>query len=48
MKEFEEEITQMVGHTLRHGGLLRFILRGEVGNKRGYFPYIMKDGFFYR
>ena len=27
--------TQMMGHTLRHGGLLRDILKGEVGKERG-------------
>ena len=41
---------QMMGHTLRHGGLLRDILEGEVGKKRGrgrprlkYFDQIIGD-----
>ena len=40
----------MMGHTLRHGGLLRDILEGEVGKKRGsgtprlkYFDQIIRD-----
>ena len=38
----------MMGHTLRRGGLLRDILKGEVGKKRGrprleYFDHIIKD-----
>ena len=40
----------MKGHPLRHGGLLREILEGEVGNKRGrerprleYFEQIIRD-----
>ena len=37
-----------MGHTLRHGGLLRDILEGEVGKKRGrprlkYFDQIIRD-----
>ena len=39
-----------MGHTLRHGGLLRDILEGEVGKKRGrgrprleYFNQIIGD-----
>ena len=37
-----------MGHTLRHGGLLRDILGGEVGEKRGmlrlkYFDQIIGD-----
>ena len=36
MEESEKEKrSQMMGHTLRHGGLLRDILEGEVGKKRG-------------
>ena len=39
---------QMMGHTLRHGGLLKDILEGEVGKKRGrprleYFYQIIGD-----
>ena len=39
---------QMMGHTLRHGGLLRDILEEEVGKKRGrlrlkYFDQIIRD-----
>ena len=40
----------MMGHTLRHGRLLRDILKGEVGKKRGrgrprlkYFDQIIGD-----
>ena len=38
----------MMGHTLRHGGLLRDILEGDVGKKRGwlrlkYFDQIIRD-----
>ena len=40
----------MMGHTLRHGGLLRDILEGAVGKKRGrerprlkYFDQIIGD-----
>ena len=39
-----------MGHTLRHGGLLRDILEGEVGKKSGrgrprlkYFDQIIRD-----
>ena len=37
-----------MGHTLRHGGLLRDILEGKVGKKRGrsrlkYFDQIIGD-----
>ena len=31
----EEEKGQMMGHTLKHGGLLRDILEGEVRKKGG-------------
>ena len=49
MEETEEEKrSQMMGHTLRHGGLLRDVLEGEVGKKRGrprleYFDQIIRD-----
>ena len=33
MEESEEEKRQMIGHTLRHGGLLRDILKGGGGEK---------------
>ena len=41
---------QLIGHTSRHEGLLKGILRGEVVKKRGregprleYFPQLKKD-----
>ena len=50
MEESEEEKGSDDGHTLRHGGLLRDILEGEVGKKRGrgrprlkYLDQIIRD-----
>ena len=39
---------EMMRHTLRHGGLLRDILEGKMGKKRGrprleYFDQIIRD-----
>ena len=49
-KSLKKRRGQMMGHTLRHGGLLRDILEGEVGKKRGrgrprleYFNQIIGD-----
>ena len=47
-KSLKKRRGQMMGHTLRHGGLLRDILEGEVGKKRGrsrlkYFDQIIGD-----
>ena len=49
-KSLKKRRRQMMGHTLRHGGLLRDILEGEVGKKRGrgrprlkYFDQIFGD-----
>ena len=47
-KSLRKKSGQMMGHTLRHGGLLRDILEGEVVKKRGrprleYFDQIIRD-----
>ena len=47
-KSLKKRRGQMMEHTLRHGGLLRDILEGEVGKKRGrlrleYFDQIIRD-----
>ena len=49
-KSLKKRRGQMMGHTLRHGSLLRDILKGEVGKKRGrgrprlkYFDQIIGD-----
>ena len=49
-KSLKKRRGQMTGHTLRHGGLLRDILEGEVGKKGGrerlrlkYFDQIIGD-----
>ena len=47
-KSLKKRRGQMMGHTLRHGGLLRDILEREMGKKRGrpklkYFDQIIRD-----
>ena len=49
-KSLKKRRGQMMGHTLRHGGLFRGILEGEMGKKRGrgrprlkYFDQIIRD-----
>ena len=49
-KSLKKRRGQIMGHTLRHGGLLRSILEEEVGKKRGrgrprlkYFDQIIRD-----
>ena len=47
-KSLKKRRGQMMGHTLRHGGLIRNILEGEVGKKSGrarlkYFDQIIGD-----
>ena len=48
MKESREEKCSNEGTHIKHGGLLRDILEGEMGKKRGiprleYFSKIIKD-----